>query len=344
MRASRSHRGFSLIELFALLAVGAVVAVVILPALWPGRVRTNLRPMKDASQIRGIHQSMVQWANSNDGRFPRPSDFDKDGFTVDIGQRTDPRQALRLDSTSNIFSLLVWNGSVPTQLMVSPAEAGPIIFFEHYEVKNPDSAAVPAKALWDPSFRAHPADAALGKREVVGEAHFSYAHIPPFGKRADIWTDTADSRHAVLANRGPAYEPADQSPTADWRLLPASAQISPDFASPVGRASNTLLIHGSRNTWEGNVAYNDNRVIFETQPAPEDLVFTFSGLTGRAARQPDNLFANENDAKRTPDSDRLGFGGPSNDNRNMYLRSYGRSVSLGGTAERPSLDIVPFYD
>ncbi len=81
--------------------------------------------------------------------------------------------------------------------------------------------------------------------------------------RAAIWRDTSVSVHAVLANRGPAYEPADQSPTADWRLLPASAQISPDFASPVGRGSNTLLIHGSRNTWEGNVAYNDNRVIFE---------------------------------------------------------------------------------
>ena len=45
-----------------------------------------------------------------------------------------------------------------------------------------------------------------------------------------------------------------------------------------GTGSNTLLIHGGRTTWEGNIAYNDNHITFETRPDPETTPFTFNNL------------------------------------------------------------------
>ena len=43
---------------------------------------------------------------------------------------------------------------------------------------------------------------------------------------------------------------------------------------PTGTESLTILIHGSENAWEGNIAYNDNHVNFETTTYPDGMVYT----------------------------------------------------------------------
>ena len=91
--------------------------------------------------------------------------------------------------------------------------------------------------------------------------------------------------------------------TASACTTPPAAGFTADVAK--GTSSITLAIHGSRNTWEGHIAYNDNSVRFETDPAPTHNPFTF--VTGTnpprtSNPQPDNLFVSEDDAMIVGDS------------------------------------------
>ncbi len=329
------ERGFTVIEAFVVVLIIVLIVAMFLPIYGHGSHR-GVRHLKDSSQIRGIHQSMVQWALQNDERFPLPSLMDPEGTTVDVGQGDDASQAFEFDSTRNIFSLMIYNGLVPLEMLISPAEQGPIIEYENYQIDEPAAAADPSKALWDPAFRATPRDSAIGDQQEGDEGSFSYAHTPPFGRRKDsTWRDTYSASQAVLGNRGASWT---RGRKGDWELLDETHEVADDYSKPVGEMSNTLLIHGSRSKWEGNIAYQDNRVIFETRPDLEDLPFTFTSLGVRA----DNLFVNEDDATGEPDSEvRLDA---QSDNLNAFLRSY--SDRIGGSVVDGVSDVglEVFYD
>jgi hypothetical protein len=78
----------------------------------------------------------------------------------------------------------------------------------------------------------------------------------PADERLAIWANTFKATEAALGNRGP--EISGVKTTKRDRTF-----------TTVLPSSNTYLIHGGRTTWEGNIAYNDNHVNFETRIAPE---------------------------------------------------------------------------
>jgi prepilin-type N-terminal cleavage/methylation domain-containing protein len=318
-RRHAHHRGaFTLIELLVVIAIIALLIGILLPAI--GAARKVARQMLDGTRIKQIQTAMVVWAQSNNDEYPLPSRLDKAHITVaNPGAGNESRK----DTTRNIFSMLVFAGSLPPEILINPAESdGNIKAMDNYEYDSPSGVANPAmasQALWDPKFRGTPADAAVGGQTATDPGNFSYAHTPPFGKRRAQWSNTFSSVEAVVGDRGPCYT---MDAAGSWNLLTGS-----DY----GERSMTLLIHGSRTKWEGNEAFNDSHVEFLQRSDPQNVTFSFTGLAQGQRTQPDCIFVNENDASRTPEGGNAAQpavnGGDYTDshvgaNANAYLRSY----------------------
>lgn len=312
-------RGFTLVEATAVVIVGVVLAFLILvPAL--GCSRCSARQLKDSTQIRGIHQAMVVWAGNNSGStFPLPSELDlKD---ASVGERGKAK-----DTTANIFSVLIYNSAISPELCVSPAEVSSKVELKtDYEYTAPKAAVLPSDALWDPSFYGTPNDAkrAMGfqmessRGSVNGNQ--SYGHVIPVGRRLEQWKDTYAATTPILGNRGPTYLRRDFGSTStngQWKLL----------EGPLGTQSNTLRIHGGRTTWEGNIAFNDNHVTYETKPNPDSVTYKRrSGVIPTSTV--DNLFVNESDEEAgDPRPGRFEQG------MNAYLRAVWK-LDVSGRAE-----------
>jgi hypothetical protein len=267
-----SRGGFTLIELVLVVIIGLVVTVFLL-TIGAHEPRVTSRQLKDSTQIRGILQGMVIWAQNNQDRYPLPS-------ALDVNNTTVAATGTAKDTTSNILSLLVYNGYVSTEMFRSPAEVnGNIEVYDDYEFDAPSTAVSPTTALWDPAFHASPSApfniGAAGNPANIGNN--SYAHTAPVDARRPLWGATFVATQVAIANRGPGVIRVDQ--TRDGPV--------PVFDPH----SNTYLIHGSRTRWEGNVGYNDNHVTFETRIGPEGLTYT----TAAGKERPDHLFFDEPD-------------------------------------------------
>ncbi|MFM9956739.1 MAG: type II secretion system protein [Phycisphaerales bacterium] len=330
------RRAVTLIELLGVIAIIALLIGILLPAL--GKARQSARQLKDSTQVRGIHQALVLWAQNNQDDYPLPSRIDKQNYTipvVPVGSESFK------DTTGNIFSMMIFTGSLSTEIFINPAEAnGLVTLRDTYEFDSPQGAATPAQALWDPKFRGTPLDApGAGSSTMVGTAgtpgHSSYAHNPPFGKRRARWTNSFTATEAVVGNRGPVYT-LTATPTRSW---------NPVTGNQFGDQSVTLLIHGSRVRWEGNIAFNDNHAEFLSKADPENVTFSFTGMAAGMRTQPDNIFVNENDntgnAQGGETASASSNTGTYNDanvhlNANAYLRPY---AQVTGNNTTPTIKV-----
>jgi competence protein ComGC len=301
-RRPPARHAITLVEVLVIFVIIIVILGVLIPAIPTGRHRSHPQ-LKDSTQVRGITQALVVWASNNNGSYPLPSQLDRAGATIDEPDSTK-------DTTGNILSILIMNGNISPEIAISPAEANPAIRrYDAYEYEKPGAAAHPQNALWDPAFRGTPDDApTYGNIAGAGIGHQSYAHAIPFGKREALWHDTYNSTEAIFGNRGPTYAGNDAAPAI------APGRKWQPTKDQHGTGSLTLLIHGGRTTWEGNIAYNDNHVNFETQPAPDQLTLKIQTPRGTETA-PDNIFVNE-----TNEHEGDGTSGRIDRGTNAYLR------------------------
>lgn len=187
------RRGFTLIELLVVVSIIALLIAILLPAL--GAARQSARQIQNSTQLRGIHQGMFAFAQSNKGWFPG---IGGDGQPLRGGTSA-------LAHTLNITATYRASG-----LGTNPNRRYAIMLETNYF--TPEYVISPA----DSGLKELPDTTATGAN--VGNANYSYAmlsiHLLPNGtawnnspgtwqatERGQEWKDTANTQAIVLSDR-----------------------------------------------------------------------------------------------------------------------------------------------
>lgn len=241
------------------------------------KARQTARQVKDAAQVRAIHQGLVQYAQMGSDRYPIPSEQDKSNCTI----KTDVPATK--DTTANIYSILVFGDYISTEILVSPAEVNRnIVIDSDYDMGTPKTAARPECADWDPAFSADFTNGNTGNT--------SYAHHIPASERRARWTTTFKASEPTVGTRGPKIDSIDEVKNDAGELV---------LKADADKDSLSHHLFGDGQTWKGNIAFNDNHVEFLDTVLPKQCEYQLNKAMGEPGptKSQDALFYDEPDAK-----------------------------------------------
>jgi prepilin-type N-terminal cleavage/methylation domain-containing protein len=246
MTSSRKSQGFTLIELLVVISIIALLIGILLPAL--GAARRTARQMTNSTQVRGIHQALVNFAQgnktgTNDGHY---AGLDGSGngaaaVAAAAGVYGAPATTTAATMAENCFARLLNGNFFTPEYAISPAETNT----EIQEATENDTL-----------------DFADGT-----EGNSSYAVLNA------ISAATATSATSVNVEDS-GGNTADIAP--EWEeTLNTSAIVLTDRANAAGDQSIW-----SETDWRGTVTRNDNSTGFEASATFSDLKYGGSTLDG----------------------------------------------------------------
>lgn len=252
MASERTRQGFTLIELLVVISIIALLIAILLPAL--GAARRTARRMQNSTQLRGIHQGLVTFANSNKNNF---SGLDSSGDVL-----ADSAAATGSSGTGDRPQARYWillNGDYFTpEYAISPSEVNTVT---EYDPEAATPSPVAFNNTGSPSGLKHYSYALLQfQRTTNADLAISSATAP----RAAEWKQTLNSQAVVVSDRNIGAGNTDA----------AVQSIHTDEAGE----------------WSGSVLWNDNHVAFENDHNFETKYANGSLNTGAGI---DSLFEEE---------------------------------------------------
>ncbi len=235
----KHRQGFVLIEATVVLAIGALLLGLLLPAL--SKAQRNARSLADANSQLQIHRAMLIFAQYNKGRLPIPGLINR---LPDANLGNVPGVGLEdksLNHTAALYSSLIAGEFFNPDLLIGPTEINEnVVEMDDYDYNAYDPA---NDVYWDTKFSANVHLAAgLGF-----ECNTSYAHMALVGERKiRKWKDSQRAGDPALGTRGTGHEDDNRG-----------GQMTGDEYT----LSPTLLLHGAKKQWVGNVVFMDNHVI-----------------------------------------------------------------------------------
>ncbi|MEE8154383.1 MAG: prepilin-type N-terminal cleavage/methylation domain-containing protein [Phycisphaerales bacterium] len=239
----KQRRAFTLIELLVVVAIIALLIGLLLPAL--AKAQRNAKTMRDSAQINQIHKAMLIFAQEHKSRLPIPgminrnmADLDGDGVgeveIPDVG----PENFL-FNKSAFLYSCMISHEYFNTDILIGPTEESDVVVEDkdyNFELYSPAD-----DVYWDPDFK-------MNIHIASSEANSSYAHMALVGERkVRKWKDSQAAADPALSTRGTG------SAEDNFR--------GGDMTGDEYTKSLTLLLHGARKQWVGNVCFMDNHTV-----------------------------------------------------------------------------------
>ncbi len=281
----RRTRGFTLIELLVVIAIIALLVGLLLPAL--AKAQRNARTMKDAAQIKEVHQAMLTFANANQGRLPIPGLIDRKPAEFFNGVGSGPTEMPGVgpedysrNRTDNMYAAMIAQEYFGTDILIGPTEVNPIVVEDvdyDYSMYNPGN-----DDYWDSDFE-------VNIWAKPGQGFFcnaSYSHEAICGDRKSLkWRDNQDSAYPIMGTR------------AVKKGVPAGNDDHD--------RSPTLQLHGPKRQWVGNICFADNHTEQVQNFFP--ALTTYEAINGAGGPVKDNIYAAEfedhpTDPRAAPDA------------------------------------------